>query len=243
VLKKHLPRLLLLTAVIAATALQAATLDDFEATYILRLGSLHIGNATIALQTGTDGSYLYESHSTPTRWVAWLLEDQLYESSLGQLTAAGLRPDKYHYLRNGGDKKREAVLSFNWDEHTVMNEVEGSRWKMDIPPGTIDKLATQLSMMLALQQNKTDVTFKVADGGKLKDYGFKVVGQETLEVAAGKFATVKITKLRKNTRRQTYVWCAPELNYLPIRIWQRETDDSVYTSELESFSAALRVAP
>jgi hypothetical protein len=98
-------------------------------------------------------------------------------------------------------------------------------------------------MMLALQQDKKDVTFNVADGGKLKEYRFKVVGQETLEVPAGTFATVKVTKLRNNKKRQTYVWCAPELNYLPVRIWQRETDDSVYTSDLESFSGALRKAP
>jgi hypothetical protein len=231
----------LLMGCLAATALPAATLDDFEATYILKLGSLHIGTSTIALQTGADGSYLYESHSSPTRWVAWLLQDQLHESSRGHISPAGLRPDKYHYLRSGGDRNREAVLSFNWDEQTVSNDVEGSRWKMDIPAGTVDKLATQLGMMLALQQDREDVTFNVADGGKLKEYRFKVVGQETLEIPAGTFATVKITKLRKNKERQTYVWCAPELNYLPVRIWQRETDNSVYTSDLESFSETLRV--
>jgi hypothetical protein len=114
---------------------------------------------------------------------------------------------------------------------------------MDIPADTIDKLASQLGVMLALKQGKKDVTFNIADGGKLKEYRYKVVGHETLEVPAGTFATVKITKLRNNSRRETYVWCAPALNYLPIRIWQRETDDSEYTSDLESFSETLRIVP
>jgi hypothetical protein len=242
-LKKYLPGWLLLTATLAASALQAATLHDFEATYTLRLGSLHIGTSTLALQTEPDGRYRYESHSWPTRWVSWLLKDQLRETSRGRMTPAGIRPDKYHYLRNGGDKKREADLSFNWDEHTVRNHVEDSLWKMDIPAGTLDKLASQLGMMLALQQDKRDVTFNIADGGRLKKYRYKVVGHETLEVPAGTFETVKITKLRTNKKRKTYVWCAPALNYLPIRIWQRETDDSVYTSDLESVSETLRVVP
>jgi hypothetical protein len=242
-LKKYLPGFLLLSAALAASALQAATLRDFEATYILKLGSLRIGTSTLTLQTETDGSYRYKTHSWPSRWVSWLLKDQLYETSRGRITPAGIRPDKYHYLRNGGDKKREAKLSFNWDEHSVSNHVEGSLWEMDIPAGTVDKLASQLSMMLALQQDKKDVTFNIADGGHLKEYRYKVVGHETLEVPAGTFETVKITKLRDNKKRVTYVWCAPALNYLPIRIWQRETDDSEYTSDLESFSETLRVVP
>ena len=107
---------------------------------------------------------------------------------------------------------------------------------MDIPAGTLDKLASQLGIMLALGRGETDITFKIADGGKLKDYRFKVLGRETLELAAGRFDTVKITKLRDNKRRETYIWCAPELNYLPVRIWQREKDDAVYQSDLENFT-------
>ena len=240
-LKKLLPGLALLTTVMVNTTLAAATLPDFEASYILKRGGLRIGSSNIELRMGNDGSYLYESRSWPTRWVAWLLKDRLHESSRGSITPAGIRPDKYHYLRSGGSREREADLSFDWDQNRVSNQVEGSRWEMGVPTGTIDKLASQLGMMLALQQDKDDVTFMVADGGHLKEYRYKIIGHETLEVPAGTFETVKITKLRDNKDRITYVWCAPALNYLPVRIWQRETDDAEYTSELESFSEVLRI--
>ena len=240
-LKTYLPGILLLATALLAPAGQAATLPDFEASYILKRGSLRIGSSTIKLRTGDDGSYLYESRSWPTRWVAWLLKDRLHESSRGNITATGLRPDTYHYLRSGGSSERQADLSFDWDRNLVSNRVEGSRWEMEVPTGTIDKLASHLGMMLALQQDKDDVTFMVADGGHLKEYRFKVIGHEAVEVPAGSFETVKITKLRDNKDRVTYVWCAPALNYLPVRIWQRETDAAEYTSELESFSEVLRI--
>ena len=240
-LKTCLPGILLLATALLAPAVPAATLPDFEASYILKRGSLRIGSSTIELQTGDEGSYLYESRSWPTRWVAWLLKDRLHESSRGNITATGLRPDTYHYLRSGGSREREADLSFDWEQNLVSNLVEGSRWEMEVPTGTIDKLASQLGMMLALQQDKEDVTFMVADGGHLKEYRFKVIGHETVEVPAGTFETVKITKLRDNKDRVTYVWCAPALNYLPVRIFQRETDDAEYTSDLESFSEVLRI--
>ena len=240
-LKTYLPGILLLVTALLAPAVPAAGLPDFEASYILKRGSLRIGSSAIKMQTGDDGSYRYESRSWPTRWVAWLLKDRLHESSRGYITATGLRPDRYHYLRSGGSREREADLFFDWDRNLVINQVEGSHWEMDIPSGTIDKLASQLGMMLALQQDKQDVSFMIADGGHLKEYRFKVIGHETVEVPAGRFETVKITKLRDTNKRTTYVWCAPALNYLPVRIWQRETDDAEYTSDLESFSEVLRI--
>jgi hypothetical protein len=122
----------------------------------------------------------------------------------------------------------------------VHNDVADSKWEMDIPVGTLDKLVSQLGMMHALARGQTDITFKIADGGKLKEYRFKVVGEETLETPAGTFETVKITRLRDDNKRETYVWCAPALHYLPVRIWQREKDDAEYQSDLESFSASLK---
>ena len=237
-------RLILTCLFLAASlsgAVRAGPLPDFSASYELRLGSLRIGTSTVSLENLPDGGYRYESRSTPTPLVAWLLRDKLHETSSGTLTGDGVRPDQYHYSRSGGKKERVDELVFDWQSMRVSNDVEGSRWEMDIPPGTLDKLASQLGMMLALDQGKTDVTFNIADDKKLKEYRFRVIGQETLELPAGTFETVKITKVRKNKNRETFIWCAPVLNYLPVRIWQREKDDSEYQSDLAEFSESLQV--
>ena len=241
-LKTGLKLTCLLLATCLCSAVYAAPLPDFSASYELRFGSLRIGTSEISLENDADGSYRYESRSTPTPLVSWLLKDRLHETSIGTLADSGVRPDEYHYERSGGSKERKAELSFDWQAMTVSNHVEDSRWKMDIPAGTLDKLVTQLAMMLALRAGETDITFNIADGGKLKEYHFRVVGREKLELPAGTFETVKITKVRKNKKRETFIWCAPALNYLPVRIWQREKDDSEYASELAEFSESLQVA-
>jgi hypothetical protein len=232
---------MLLAASLSGTV-HAASLPDFSASYELRIGSLRIGTSTVSLENRPDDGYRYESRSTPTPLVSWLLRDKLHETSIGTLTGDGVRPDQYHYKRSGGKKERVDELVFDWQSMRVSNDVEGSRWEMDIPAGTLDKLASQLGMMLALDQGKTDITFNIADDNKLKEYRFQVVGKETLELPAGTFETVKILRLRENKKRETLVWCAPALNYLPVRIWQREKDDVEYESELEEFSESLRVA-
>ena len=232
-IKKSLP---VLAAMLLSCALHAAPLPDFEASYQLKRGNLHIGTMVVELKTTTDGSYQYESRSWPARWASWLFKDKLLETSHGHIIDGQVRPDRYHYRRSGGSREREAILSFDWDNMTVENNVQDSPWKMDIPQGTLDKLVAQLGMMFVLGKGKSEVTFNIADGGKLKEYRFKVLGHETLELPAGTFKTVKITKLRKNKKRETYFWCAPELNYLPVRIWQREKDEAIYQSDLESFT-------
>jgi hypothetical protein len=123
---------------------------------------------------------------------------------------------------------------------TVENDVAGSHWKMAIPAGTLDKLATQLDMMIALDQGRHDVTYTVADGGILKEYRYRVTGEETLELPAGTFRTVRVARLRKDIDQETIIWFAPALHFLPVRIWRRDGDDEEYQSELEDFSRSLR---
>jgi hypothetical protein len=242
-LNRTLPATALFFAgLLGCAALHAAALPDFTATYKLSRGALTIGTSRIALTREPDGGYHYDSHSWPTRWVAWLLKEKLHETSSGHLDENGPRPDKYHYLRTGGKKERVAHLTFDWGTRIVVNNVAGSRWKMDIPVGTQDKLSMSLGMMQALARGEEDFSFDIADGGKLKKYRFKVLGEETLELPTGMLKTVKVVKLRNDNPRKTFVWCAPELNYLPVRIWQREKDDTEYMSELESFSESVQLA-
>jgi hypothetical protein len=221
-----------------STAATALALPDFEARYRLEQHNLRIGTASIALQTDGQGHYLYKFHSKPSRWISWFADNQLHESSRGKIINSGIRPQRYDYERSG-DNQRIASLSFDWQSMRVENDVAGSHWEMDIPPGTHDKLATQLGMMIALGEDRHDVTFTVADGGTLKEYRYRVVGTEVLELPAGTFRTLKVAKLRKDIEQETIIWFAPALHYLPVRIWRRDSDDEEYQSDLEDFSHSL----
>ncbi|HYQ72891.1 MAG TPA: DUF3108 domain-containing protein [Gammaproteobacteria bacterium] len=232
----------LLLAALPGSGVSAAPLPDFNARYELRLGNLRIGTSTTRLETAADGSYHYESRSIPTKLVSWLFRGKLHETSTGTLGADGIRPDSYLFNRSGGRKEKREALRFDWQSMTVSNAVEGNRWEMDIPAGTLDELASQLAMMQALRDGETAVSITVADDAKLREYRFRAVGRETLELPAGRFDTVRITRLRDNRKRETYIWCAPALNYLPVRVWQREKDGSEYQSDLVEFSETLRVA-
>ena len=92
-----------------------------------------------------------------------------------------------------------------------------------------------------MKQNRLeDQHFRVADGGKLKDFRIHVRGRETLDVPAGHFETVRVEKTPEYGNRKTYLWLAPSLGYLPVRIMRIEDNGARYYSVLERVSDSLR---
>lgn len=239
---RRLATLLLTLAWLFTATANAALPPDFKANYAVEQHNLRIGSASIELHADNQGRYRYEFRSWPARWVSWFQDNSLYESSRGMLDENGIRPEQYDYQRSG-ERQRNARLSFDWETMTVENDVAGSHWEMAIEPGTVDKLATQLGMMIALGKGQEDVTFSVADGGSLKEYRYRVIGSETLDLPAGTFRTLKVAKTRRDIDQQVIIWFAPKLQYLPARIWRRDGEDEEYTSDLESFSRSLRGRP
>jgi len=217
-----------------------ARMPAFEATYKIMRSGFGLGDIQIRFQIEPDGHYHYESLTQVTGIVAWFNSDRVHESSRGIMDDGGVWPHYYRFQRTGGEQDKLAEITFDWEAGRVKNVVDGQPWKMDIPEGALDKLIVQIAMMLNLQQDVKDQHFKVADGGKLKDYGILISEQATLDLPAGQFETLKVEKEPENKRRKTWLWLAPELGYLPVQIMRVEKDGSVYYSVLDSFSESLR---
>lgn len=219
-----------------------APLPDFEVHYNLRYENLRVGEAVYRLERRDDGFH-YESRSQPVGITAWLRKDRVHERSWWTWHDGHIRPLQYHYQRTGGRTDRNAELIFDWQELRVENRVEGHPWQMDIPAHALDKMVVTLALMRDLENGARDVEYAIADGGTLKTYRFRVVGEETVETPAGTFETVKLERLREDSQRYTALWCAPDLHYLPVKLLQRESDDRLVTSELRSVSDSLRRVP
>jgi len=215
-------------------AARAGVPGDFAAVYELSLNRFGIGEARVALSAQPDGRYDYRSHTRPTGLAKLFRADQVQESSLFTLHKDRIRPLEYRFDHTGSKKGRHAYLRFDWQAGEVSNTVEGHTWQMDIPEGALDKLVVQVAVMMDLSAGKEKLTYAIADGGKLKEYHFAVIGEETIRVPAGEFRTFKIERVRKDFDRTTHLWCAPALGYLPVRIEQIEHEDGVtYLSELK----------
>lgn len=233
--------LLMLLAPCLPAAQTGTDIPSFEASYRIERSAFDIGQVQLRFRRGPGTEYVYQSLTEVAGFIAWFRDDRVEETSRGVMDAAGIRPAYYRFQRTGGDGDRLAEISFDWESGQVRNVVDGQPWKMPVPPGTLDKLVVQVAMMRDLQKAVEDLSFKVADGGRLKDYRLFVRERETLELPAGEFQTVKVEKAPQSRGRRTLLWVAPALGYLPVQIMRIEKDGAEYYSILEYVSDSLRL--
>lgn len=215
---------LLLITLWATTAGAGSLPERFSATYVVKKGFMDIGEVHRTLTPGVNGHSVFESVTTTTGVASWVAKGSIVERSTWALKNNAIQPLEYLYERSFG-KGKQVKLDFDWDKNTVTNSVNKDPWVMPLEPGTLDKLIYQLALMRDMTPGKRDYSYKIADGGKTKIYQAVVLGEEETVTPAGKFHTVKITRV--GDKRGTTLWCAPKLNYLPVRIEQTDDDDFV----------------
>lgn len=169
------------------------------------------------------GNYLLSSKASA-------LFASITETSSFKIEGSAVIPLEYQYHRSGIGKKRDAVLSFDWETNTVLNDVQNQPWRMDVPVGAMDKLLYQFKLredLLAAYQSGDpwpELEYTIADGGQLKTYSFKVIGEEMIETPLGKMNTIKAARVNDNRDRESTFWLAPDYDFLLVRFQQMEAD-------------------
>jgi hypothetical protein len=199
-------------------------LTPFEVDYDIERSGLTLIEMHRRLLVSADGDYRFESDSRPTAALRWLFKDHIHETSSWRFAGNNPRPQVYRYERSGGRNEEAIELVFNWSEHTVTDKRSKPVWSTTIPPETTDKLLYQLQLMVDLRDDSKTLDYTVADDGKIRHYHYRKVGEETLDLDPGVFKTIKLRQ--DDGRRSTTIWCAPALNYLPVRIEHTEKDGS-----------------
>jgi len=208
----------------SAAVFAAPALAPFEVDYELERSGLTLIEMHRRLLVSGDGNYRFESDSRPTAALRWLFKDRIRETSFWRYVGDDPRPQVYRYERSGGRNEESIELVFDWSKHTVTDKRRTPVWSTTIPAETTDKLLYQLQLMLDLQAGNENPGYTVADDGKLRHYQYRKIGEETLELDFGAFKTIKL--YQNDGRRSTTIWCAPELDYLPVRIEHTEKDGS-----------------
>ncbi len=219
-----------LFAVLFVASSSAGTFPEkFSATYVVKKGFMDIGEVKRTLVPQGGGKYTFESVTTSSGMAAWVVRGKITERSTFTFVNGMIQPLEYFYERTFG-KGKIVKLNFDWIKNTVTNDVDKSPWVMPLEAATLDKLVYQISLMKDMGPGKRDYTYKIADGGKLKTYQAVVLAEEETDTPMGRFHSIKITRV--GDKRGTTLWCAPKLNYLPVRIEQ--TDDDEFTAVLKS---------
>lgn len=229
--------------------LSIAELSSFTASY--KLESLGITQANAINSLSYDGShYRFESHIKPVGWIGIIHNADRYEYSEGLIKNKLVIPEKYSYQhsqRLTDDRHVEVIFDNKKNKIINIHKHINNKWKMDSTEQVQDRLSSQLSLMLALQQasnfsykqgayEQKQFIFSVADGGRIKQYSFKIIAEDKLETPLGVLNTIKLEHHRSNQNEVMIIWCAEEFAYLPVKILQQQPGLPDYTSIIDSYT-------
>ena len=224
-----------------------ATLKPFVATFMITamgLEGINVTNSLSLVKSSDDRQeYHFKSYSMSVGLLAFKKDETRDEQSKGLIHAGRIQPEYYSFLQlRDDDAHRDVEIVFDWNKQEVTNNHrhKNNQWTMPVPLHTVDKLSYQLSLMLKLagKPEKT-FSFNIADGGRIKEYNFEILGEERVYTSLGSYKALKIHHQRYKKDKIITLWCAPELNYLPVKIIQEETGKPTFVSTLISYQEGM----
>lgn len=204
---------LLIACFIVSAQIKADQLTNFTAHFDISVAGIPAGESIYSFKQ-QDGLYQLQTVSSATGLFKLFLSDQYVLTSQFRLSDEKVIPLLFTDEKTGEDEK--LVQTFNWDQRFVDFENQNEQKQVGLKPDTQDVLSYHVLLPKRLKQGLKQFEFPVAEGNKLKSYQIKVLAEETVETEIGRFQSIKLTRTQ-NEQRETYVWLAPQLNYIPIQ--------------------------
>jgi hypothetical protein len=213
----------------------SASLQDFQATYLIKYDGIKVGTSTLSLQSSPNSHYLLTVHNQPS---LPLIKGDVTETSEGIWKEGTLPiPENYNYSYHYFTKQKHIDLQFNWPMQNLTIKINNKPWQLSIFPGTQDKLSYQLALRQDLLIGKKILSYQIADGGLIKTYQFQVVGNETITTPLGTFDTLKLIRLPIPGKEDVTLWLAKQLHYQVIRVAQQKNIIDFGTADIISYQA------
>jgi len=194
----------------------------FTAIYKVYAKGLSIGESQRQLSFQKDGKGVLEGKTSSSGVFALLRDDSLQERSVFSLVNGKVRPLEYLYDQRGSHKQKYVHVTFDWSKQVAKNTGD-TPWEVVLGEDTLDDQIYQIVLMQDLQQGKRQLSYRVADDGKIKVYRPTYLGKELVKTPLGELETLKYERVSADQKRRTTLWCASILHYLPAQIghWEK----------------------
>lgn len=233
----RLALLLGLTAVVSISAMAKNRFPEFSAFYKAYKAGIKLAESRVMLRRAGNG-YKYISVTEPGGIVSLFRKDVVTETSIWNYDKNNkVKVSEYTFKHMKGKKRKKyRHVRFNWKDMTAVSQTNQHTWNLKLNGATYDQFAVQLAVMQDLKNTGATLTYAIARDNRLRTYTFEVVRKEKIRVPAGTFETVVIKRVRKKKKKTTYMWCAPKLGYLPVKVKHVEKSGSSAYMELVKVS-------
>lgn len=143
----------------------------------------------------------------------------IQEASVFSVDGLEVIPRSYTYQGSGLIKRRREV-HFTPGADTIRSLYKDQWYDLPYTEQTLDRMSQQEKLRLMLLNKPwpgEDITMRVADGKRVKDYRLEYVGEETLDTPMGKVETLHFERIHSSPERQSHTWVAPAWDYLMVK--------------------------
>ncbi|HEY8522024.1 MAG TPA: DUF3108 domain-containing protein [Gammaproteobacteria bacterium] len=222
---------------------QDGDIATYTAVYDVEYRGRQLGRSEFSVsRDAATGRYVFASRTEARGLVGRLASpDPTVERSEFVLDAGRIRPLEYRYEdgTRGGDD--DLTVVFDWDANVArITDDDGAR-ELPIEPGVLDRGSLQAQLMRDLATAGAPDRYRLVDDDGVQEYGYTAQGTEEVRTGAGVFETHVYVQQREGSSRSTWLWVAPALGYLPVRIEQRrdaETRTAFLLRSIEGLGAA-----
>lgn len=216
----------------AGSAAAIATPKAFTARYAVSQNGQPMGEATVTLRPGPDGTWLLRKDTRGTAGLAALLGASTQETSRFRWQGAAPEAISYDYRLVAAGKDKQRHLRVDWPKRQVQVQDGKHDDTYVAQPGMVERNTLPLAVALELGAGKRQFALPVAVRQAVQTESFKVAGNETVKVPAGSFQAERVE--RSDATKEFSAWYVPQRYPLPVKLAQRDGGD--LTLELVSYS-------
>ncbi len=210
--------LLIAASVFSTPLLAAEGLTPHSAEYKVKISVLS-GKLNTRLQK-TDTGYEATHRIVPTGLAKLLVGGSIEETSSFDSVAEGVLPTHYISIDTLSRDKTSADILFEWSTGAVTGIVNGEIVNEVLDGLAHDRVSIQYELMRDLMNSGASETYILYDIDRLKTLNVSLIDARDVKVPAGKFTVIGVQHQAEGSSRITTLWCAEELDYLPVIIEQ-----------------------
>lgn len=167
-----------------------------------------------------EGAFKAESSIRPTGLAAIFKHGEITEWSRFAVHDSALRSLDYGSDDSLAGKEKHMTLEFDWLENKVVGLIDGSEFSAGLETHIVDRSTLQYALIYDLLNHQLRSEYILQDGENRKILTVLNKGTRVIEVPFGTFEAVGIQHRAGKSSRETTLWFAEALGYLPIVIEQ-----------------------
>lgn len=192
----------------------SSPIKDFTARYEIYHNGFFVGQAARKL-THDKEFIIFSSEAKTAGMASWFFDVTITEASKLKLVNNKLNFYSFDYYKKKNSETETHKLHLDGE-----NKFYNSYKKQHFPVTNDlhDTLGFIAAIMHDLKIGQRTIPYTVAEKTKVERYLLKFIKKENLTTSSGDITTLKMEHYDPKKDQRITIWCAPDMDYLPIKI-------------------------